>query len=398
MVAIFLIMYLILLLSLTAFNLASAENPDAERDFMQVCTAHGYLVESHNVTTADGYILTLYRIPGKQGESPKPGKPAVFLQHGLLDLSDTWIMNIPSPGFMFADAGFDVWFGNSRGSYHSLGNVNYNCWKDKAYWEFTWMQMAEYDIPASIDYALQVSGQSKLTYVGHSQGTLIMFAHLSEHPEFIEKLNIFIALAPVGSVRHIDVEILQLLEKVPFFNLLDDLGIHSFLPNPNTPTLFYYACDLLSLLCKDIAGVFADMEVSQDNTERFPVILAHEPGGTSVMNMKHWQQMINYNVYKVQKYDYGTETNQQVYGSPTPPLYNFTNIPGPIALYFGTEDRLADPIDGAWLRKTIPKESVVYMEDTLEFGHLTFLWGKDMSYFDGVINLARQHSQSSTYE
>ena len=137
------------------------------------------------------------------------------MQHGLIDLADTWVTNDPAPGFMMADAGFDVWFGNSRGSFHSLGHVSLNWKTDKAYWNFTWQHMEEFDLPASIDYVLRVTGEEKLTYIGHSQGTLIMFAHLSANPEFINKLHLFVALAPVFTVRHLNLGIFNVLENLP---------------------------------------------------------------------------------------------------------------------------------------------------------------------------------------
>lgn len=43
--------------------------------------------------------------------------------------------------------------------------------KKKEYWNFTWVEMGRYDIPAVINYILDHSGQEKLSFVGHSQGT-----------------------------------------------------------------------------------------------------------------------------------------------------------------------------------------------------------------------------------
>lgn len=46
----------------------------------------GYPAEAHIVTTEDGYLLTVHRIPGRTGSR------AVFLQHGLLESSADWII------------------------------------------------------------------------------------------------------------------------------------------------------------------------------------------------------------------------------------------------------------------------------------------------------------------
>lgn len=52
---------------------------------------YGYQAEIHNVTTEDGYILTLYRCNSKTFQS-KERKPAI-IQHGLGASSDFFVMN-----------------------------------------------------------------------------------------------------------------------------------------------------------------------------------------------------------------------------------------------------------------------------------------------------------------
>ena len=63
--------------------------------------------------------------------------------------------------------------------------------------------MAKYDLPASIDYALAVSKQKQLFYIGHSQGTLIAFAGFGQNPDLAKKIKANFMLAPVATTGHI---------------------------------------------------------------------------------------------------------------------------------------------------------------------------------------------------
>lgn len=100
----------------------------------------GYPLETHTVTTKDGYILTVHRIPhGKAGHENSRFKkrPPVLLQHGLMSCSIDWVLraNI-SLGLMLADAGWDVWLGNNRGTTLSKKHTKLNPDKDKEFWDY----------------------------------------------------------------------------------------------------------------------------------------------------------------------------------------------------------------------------------------------------------------------
>ena len=54
-----------------------------------------------------------------------------------------------------------------------------------------------------VNYILSVTGKTQLSYVGHSQGTTMGFAGFSTLPDLADKVNLFVALAPVATVHHI---------------------------------------------------------------------------------------------------------------------------------------------------------------------------------------------------
>ena len=62
--------------------------------------------------------------------------------------------------------------------------------------------MADIDLPAMLNYVLNVTGQEQLFYVGHSQGTLIAFTGFSDNPELGKKVKAFFALAPVYTLNN----------------------------------------------------------------------------------------------------------------------------------------------------------------------------------------------------
>ncbi|XP_046573425.1 gastric triacylglycerol lipase-like [Haliotis rubra] len=182
-----------------------APDPEIYMNTTELITSKGFPCENHYVTTEDGFILNMQRIPhGRGNDTPGTAKPAVFLQHGLLGSSNNFVLNPAneSLAFILADAGDDVWLGNIRGNTYSRAHKTLKP-SDNKFWEWSFDEMAKYDLPAMIDYIVRTTGQPQIHYVGHSQGTLIGFAGFSQNKTLGRLVKTFIALAPVATVGHI---------------------------------------------------------------------------------------------------------------------------------------------------------------------------------------------------
>lgn len=77
-------------------------------------------------------------------DSSNKSRPAVLIMHGLLALSECWLINGKnrSLGYLLADSGYDVWLGNARGTRHSRKHVKMDPDKDRKFWQFRWVVKA----------------------------------------------------------------------------------------------------------------------------------------------------------------------------------------------------------------------------------------------------------------
>ncbi|KAB0381948.1 lysosomal acid lipase/cholesteryl ester hydrolase isoform X1 [Muntiacus reevesi] len=369
-------------------------DPETNMNVSEIILRWGYPSEEHQVVTADGYILCLNRIPyGRKNRSDKGPKPVVFLQHGLLADASNWVSNLPnnSLGFILADAGFDVWMGNSRGNTWSRKHKTLSVSQDE-FWAFSFDEMANYDLPDSVNFILNKTGQEQLYYVGHSQGTTIGFIAFSRIPELAKKIKMFFALAPVASTEFITSPLVK-LARIPDLVVKDLFGVKEFFPQSEfLKWLSTHVCThvILKELCGNIFFVLCGFNERNLNMSRVPVYATHNPAGTSVQNMIHWSQVVK--LQKFQAFDFGSSAkNYFHYNQSSPPLYNVKDMPVQTAVWSGGRDWLADDKDVTLLQMQI--SNLVYHKRIPEWDHLDFIWGLDAPWrlYNEIINLMRKY-------
>ncbi|XP_047362652.1 lipase 3-like isoform X2 [Vespa velutina] len=349
---------------------------------------HGYIPETHNIWTEDGYCLTVHRITApdttnvystntyatsneeqvvidsleKSTESNlksiRPeyrqlSKPPVIINHGALSSSADWVLLGPQKalGYIVCEAGYDVWLVNARGNKYSRKHKIYTP-KDKKFWDFSWHEIGYYDIPAIIDYVLEKTGHSEVSYIGYSQGTTTFFVMGSERPEYNAKVKVMISLAPIAFISNQRSPLLKCV--VHFYNLIEwgssYCNINQWFPH------------------------------NKLQARAFGTILRNAPSaltnaGASAKQVVHYSQTILSGSFR--NFDYGVTQNLKIYGSTQPPKYNLEKVKVPVAVFYGENDFLTHSLD---IQKTINKLPNVIETKKIEyikFNHIDFLWGRD---------------------
>ncbi|XP_062989352.1 lysosomal acid lipase/cholesteryl ester hydrolase-like [Elgaria multicarinata webbii] len=351
-------------------------DPECFLNVTEIIHYHGYPSEEYQVETEDGYILTVDRIPrGRYNDGNKGPRPAVFLQHCVLGDASLWISNQPnnSLGFILADAGYDVWLGNSRGNMWSSKHKTLDP-KKNDFWKFSFHEMGYYDIPAVIYFILDKTGQQQLSYVGYSEGTTIGFIAFSSWPKLAERVKVFFALGPITTITFATTPLVKLGRLPPslFRAILGNKELFQF--SLFLRKLLAAVCSHQPKLCAGAINFLAGENIANLNMSRFDMYMAHFPAGTSIQNGLHWHQLLNGKVFRA--YDHGSEEkNMAKYNQTTPPVYKVEDIKTPIAYWTGGRDLLVHPNDVAALRLRI--KNLIYEKHIPEWQHLDFIIGLD---------------------
>nr|XP_032523030.1 lipase 3-like [Danaus plexippus plexippus] len=383
------------------------DDPSIHMATPQLIASHGYVSESHTIVTEDGYILTVHRIPYSRNVSSREvPRKTVLLHHGLLGSSADWIMAGPEKGlgYILSDAGYDVWLANVRGNTYSRAHITLKP-DSFEFWNFTFHEVSQHDLPAVIDYIMEVKGWDvKINYIGHSMGTTILFALLSTKTHYNKVLRAGFALAPVAFMTDIRSPI-RLLAKYSdnLEYLLKLLGTNEFLPqNSVLRWLSKHACEINhyeEAICENSLFILCGHDEQQFNRSLLPIILGHVPAGASTKTLVHYAQEIR-NAGRFQQFDYGPEGNLKEYGSFDPPQYPLHKITLPIALFGSENDWLASDVDVTNLYVQLANPIDHYIVPLKTFNHIDFLWAKDAKklVFDKLLQMLEEGVSRTHFE
>jgi len=377
-------------------------NTDA-RTCEDVITGLGYPYEALQVTTADGHVLLLERIPRRNSQK------VLYLQHGLLDSSLGWVSSgvVGSQAFAAYDQGYDVFLGNFRGL-ASREHVDKHI-SAQRYWQYSVNEHGTQDIPAMLTRIHEIKmyeltdlpdEQSplnpvncvgdRLPYslcgVAHSLGgaSILMYVvtrQLEKKPHYLSRL---ILLSPAGFHQDAPAFCAVLQYGLPLLAPV----IGPLVPGLYIPTRFFRG--VFNKLARDfqnypaIGGLVQTLlswVVGGDSSNWVGAIgMSHynmdDMPGVSFQVAQHLAQMMRVNRFSM--FDFGSvQANIDAYGTPEPLDIgaNYGVIDIPVDLVAGLKDRL---IPGSMVNKhfqTLRAAGCQASYAEFEYAHLDFTFG-----------------------
>ncbi|CAL8136496.1 unnamed protein product [Orchesella dallaii] len=373
------------------FKVSNVKDPDADKNIVQISQENGYLIDSYNVTTSDGYILTLFRISGGNKSPARRGKPSVLLLHGWGNSCEAWIAlpNDKNLVYMLADAGWDVWLGNFRGSSFSLQHTILNADRNLNYWDFSFHEMGLFDFPMMLDQARRVSENDKVFVIGHSQGATATLVAAAEVPGINEKIHAVYLMAPavyLGSAYDPFTTATLAIAYTPGEDIIYDI-LQGRIQLRNPRLLFSSLgiepqdiCQSRTLRCK-----LCDLPIltpfifnqNQMNYTNIPRMVSKLFDYATVKSYLHLVQ--NGRSCSFRYYDRGARKNIRRYGSREPPSYNLNRVRAPVYIFYAEQDDNVTPTDIQRLASALPSETVraVIRVNDDTFNHEDFSVGRD---------------------
>lgn len=348
-------------------------NEVEEENVPELIKACGYKVETHSVVTEDGYILDMHRIPST-------GKP-IFLMHGMLCSSYCWVTSeTNSLAFILADAGYDVWLGNFRGTRYSRRHQTLDPDTDLEFWRFTLHELGVMDISAMISSILRISGKPKLTFIGHSMGTTCFLILASSNPHIVAPVDLAVLMAPVVEPHNMSNLIWYLSPMHKFYKwVMESVGILEILPA--SILIEKITWDHIGHLCLKLQLRGSPMLSKKDSRMMKRICHHARSSKTSFYTVLHYAQNITNKYFHAYNW-YDAEENMRRYGCEEPPTYDLTRVSVPTAIFWSQKDSLSSKEDMERIVCELP--NLVACKE-VDIGHLDYLWGANVKgdlYYD----------------
>jgi len=338
-----------------------------------VIRARGYQAEDYSFVTSDGFVISFQRIHSKTHES----KPVLIVPGFSCSSFIIVVANREFP-YLLADAGYDVWIYNPRGSTYSKKHMKYSPSQDQ-FWDWSFEQIGMIDVPEAIEFILRTTHAPKLkALIGHSEGTADIFIALSSSPRAAWLNSVverYASITPTIQMAHVSNPLFTAMAALRIDALISILGTREFNPPDAVQKLIPGICRLTPALCDQAVCLLVGCEGRQYwDQEEFLLLSAHYPGGTSTKDVQHWAQLIRSG--RFERFDYGEAKNMAIYGQPTPPLFRLDQIRVPITIFYGGLDTLSDTLDvEKYLKPQLPASTQLIFYP--KYGHGDFLLHRD---------------------
>eukprot|EP01017_Pseudomicrothorax_dubius_P033787 TRINITY_DN4557_c0_g1_i7.p1 TRINITY_DN4557_c0_g1~~TRINITY_DN4557_c0_g1_i7.p1 ORF type:complete len:219 (-),score=49.99 TRINITY_DN4557_c0_g1_i7:153-809(-) len=215
-----------------------------------------------------------------------------------------------------------------------------------------------------------------------------MFAALSHKtPEIEASLEKFIALAPIAFLHHLNHGLIGKINSFKFLEVLGENPLQEVYSYSKRYKSTLVLCKISPSTCNIATQLITGETTSCVDTSRLPYMRTHGPGGTSLKNVMHFEQMMHTPHKKLPMFDYGPEKNKEKYGSETPYEYPLHKISG-VEIHFmqGDRDHLSNEKDLKELKQILGEN--IKSEKIYNLCHSSFNYGHNTNdYVSDIIKI-----------
>ncbi|KAJ1531383.1 hypothetical protein ONE63_000064 [Megalurothrips usitatus] len=348
----------------------------------------GFLAEGHDVTTSDGYILSLFRVRSAQCDAYRAVvviPPAFFV-----NAASFMFLKNESLVHRLVRRCFDVWLTSCRGDLFGRRHVTLSD-TDQKFWDFTPAEWGVYDLPVQLEFVSKATGSTRLRLVGlDTAGTALFFMNHAHGQRYQRLLASCYLFGPFGYLSHLDATLYLLLAKrrdlltaIGAFALHDELAFM----NPVVHATLYNLCGRFSpLTCKYLILLLEGQSDEVDETT-FPYMFRNFFDSTSITAFDYLVNLVGKPKYMA-FYDYGAEDNLRRYGQKSAPEVHLNATTVPCAFFALGTSAVVRPEDTLDTYNALSESARRHYEVLPGFNGLSPMFPRhpDLAY-NGVIDL-----------